>query len=325
MPFFALDDGAHSHPKFMRAGNAAVGLWSRIGSYVAQHLTDGHVPGAVASMYGTAPQIKKLVAVGLWHEHAHVCPRCPQPRPGDFFMHDYKESGNPSRVEVLQRRAKQAEKKRKYRAENAAGSDSQPNQMRFDDELSANRDRFDDGSSSNESPDFDKSAGHNDMSRGDSLGTSRARVPLHSTPLPKEGVEEREQSAGSRARAPEPALSLIAADWTPSRDDVQAAQIARSDAGRSPLTVEQLDAVTRKFVRRQLDDGRTAAAWGGRWRQWAENERVEPVVDLAGGNVLHLPAARGTQQNGRPVSTADQRAAAAFALSAELAEQEDGR
>ncbi|MFF2189277.1 hypothetical protein [Streptomyces sp. NPDC058155] len=279
MPFFVVDDGAHSHPKMMRAKNAAVGLWMRVGSYVAQHLTDGHVPGDLAHMYGSPPQISKLLAVGLWHEHGHACPRCPQPRPGDYFMHDYAESGNPSRAEVLARRGKAAEKKRQQRAGGSGRRrsvrDSDANQIGFDDESLTNLDGFEEETPSNFPPDSEDFAGHGDVSPGDSPGTSRARVPLHSTPLHKEGAEEREVRTGSGARAPEPALSLIPADWEPGHDDVQAAQLDRAAAGRDPLTVDQLDAVTRKFVRRQLDDRRTAAAWGGRWRQWAENERVE--------------------------------------------------
>ncbi|WP_329032222.1 hypothetical protein OIE71_04585 [Streptomyces sp. NBC_01725] len=297
MPFFVVDDGAHSHPKMMHAGNAAIGLWMRVGSYVAQHLTDGHVPGAVATMYGSAPQIRKLVAATLWHEHGHTCPRCPQPRPGDYFMHDYRVSGNRSRAEVLASRERAAEKKRQQRAGarggRRSGSDSDANQLGFEYESQTNHDGFEDDSSSNLPPDSDEFAGHGDVSPGDSPGTSRARVPLHSTPLHKEGAEEREVRTGSGARAPEPALSLIPADWEPSHDDVQAGQLARAAAGRDPLTVEQLDQVTRKFVRRQLDDRRTAAAWGGRWRQWAENERVE---QHAGGVVVPFT---GSQQQAK--------------------------
>ncbi|MFD3517745.1 hypothetical protein [Streptomyces sp. NPDC058657] len=283
MPYFTVDDGAHSHPKMMRATNAALGLWMRVGSYVAQHLTDGHVPGEVAKSYGSTPQITKLLAVGLWHEHGHHCSRCPQPRPGDYYMHDYRESGNLSRVEVLARRKRAADKKAKQRA-GQTGSDSPANPSLFDDESQTNREGFDDESSSNHTPDSEESAGPGDVSRGDSLGTSRARVPLHSTPLHKEGAEEREVRTGSSGRAPEPPHSLIAADWQPSIEDVRAAQLAREDTGRQPLTEQQLDVVTRRFVRRQLDDGRRAAAWGGRWQQWVENERTEQPA--AGGVVV---------------------------------------
>ena len=35
MPWFIVDDSAHSHPKLIKAGNSAVGLWMRCGSYAA--------------------------------------------------------------------------------------------------------------------------------------------------------------------------------------------------------------------------------------------------------------------------------------------------
>lgn len=79
MAWFKIDDSSHMHPKIVKAGNAALGLWVRAGAYSAQHLTEGTVPAVVARQYGTAPQARKLVTVGLWHEHGHTCPRCPQP------------------------------------------------------------------------------------------------------------------------------------------------------------------------------------------------------------------------------------------------------
>nr|WSS66766.1 hypothetical protein OG284_36710 [Streptomyces sp. NBC_01177] len=272
MPFFVVDDGAHSHPKFVRAGNAAVGLWSRIGSYVAQHLTDGHVPGEVAKMYGSAPQIKKLTAVGLWHEHGHLCVRCPQPRQGDYFMHDYAESGNPSRAEVLDRRERAAEKKRQQRAGGTAPGKRRPAAPPLPDPL-----------------DF-----------GDEPPADAEDTPPEDVPPP--------------ARTPRPAAATIAPDWEPSPEDVRAAQVARADAGRPPLSVDELDAVTRKFIRRQLDDDARAVAWGGRWRQWAETERPEQT---GSGGVVVPFAGRGPA-GGQPQSTADQRAAAAFALAEQL-------
>jgi hypothetical protein len=309
MPWFNVDDKAHSHRKIMKAGNAAVGLWARCGSYVAQHLTDGVVPGEVAEMYGTAPQITKLVKVGLWHPHGHVCPSCPQPAEGDFYMHDYATSGNPLRAEVEQRRQRAAEKKRRQRG---GGSDGGPggrsrNRSLFDDDPDANRDGFDDDSHAKDTPDSDDSAGHGGMSPGDSVGTSRARAPLPSNPLPKRGAEEREEAAGS-GRASEPALSAIPADWQPSENDVAAAQLARSDAGRQQLTQQQLDELTRKFVRRMTAEQRTAVSWGARWQEWAERERPEQhdnVVPFAG------PAARA---HGRGPTKAEQQRASLDAL-----------
>ncbi|MER5675806.1 hypothetical protein ABT081_02560 [Streptomyces sp. NPDC002238] len=262
-----MDDGAHSHPKIMKAKNAAVGLWTRVGSYVAQHLTDGHVPGEVAKSYGSAPQIKRLIEVGLWHAHGHTCPRCPEVPLGDYYMHDYAESRNPTRAEVLASRKRAADKKRQQRGGAPAGRRRPPapdrGQPRLDDEP----------------PPDDEDAPPED----------------HTPP----------------ARTPRPAAAAIAPDWEPSPEDVHAAQVARRDAGRPPLTADQVDAVTRKFVRRQLDDDARAAAWGGRWRQWAETERPDQPT---GGVVV--PFGRGP--SGGQQSTADQRAAAAFALAEQL-------
>ncbi|MCX5445981.1 mucin-2 [Streptomyces nigrescens] len=109
-----LDDGFHSHPKIRRAGNAAAGLLARLISYAGQHLTDGAILGAVARDYGTAPQLRKLVALGLLHEHGHACPRCAQPGAGDYVVHDFLVS-NPSREQVHAGRGKDAQRKRQQR------------------------------------------------------------------------------------------------------------------------------------------------------------------------------------------------------------------
>lgn len=54
MTWFKVDDTFYGHPKTLKAGNAAVGLWVKAGAYAAQHLTEGVVPGVVAQLYGTA-------------------------------------------------------------------------------------------------------------------------------------------------------------------------------------------------------------------------------------------------------------------------------
>ncbi|MDV6290294.1 hypothetical protein R2F25_30255 [Streptomyces sp. UP1A-1] len=77
--------------------------------------------------------------------------------------------------------------------------------------------------------------------------------------------------------------------------DVEAAQLNRADAGLPQLTPQQLDTVTRRFVRRMTDDQVRAAAWGGRWQQWAERERVEPAP-APGGTILPFGAVTKSQQ-----------------------------
>jgi len=148
MPWFKIDDSSHSHPKFVRAGNAALGLWVRCGAYSAQHLTEGQVPGDVARYYGTAPQIAKLVKVGLWHAAEHACERCPQPgEPGDYVIHDFFEGGrNTTRAAheankqgAKERKAKSVARKKPPRIED----ESKTNRDRIEDENDSNRDRKD--------------------------------------------------------------------------------------------------------------------------------------------------------------------------------------
>jgi hypothetical protein len=112
--WFNVDDSFHSHPKALRAGNAACGLWTRCGAYAAQHLTDGLVPVALASMYGTHTERARLVMAGLWHEKGHDCPRCQQPPVDSYLIHDYLVY-NRSAEKVRQDRAYAAERQRRSR------------------------------------------------------------------------------------------------------------------------------------------------------------------------------------------------------------------
>lgn len=68
MPWFKVDDHLATHEKVVKAGNGAMGLWVRAGSWAAQHLTNGHVPAHVVKMLGTPAQARSLVAAGLWIE-----------------------------------------------------------------------------------------------------------------------------------------------------------------------------------------------------------------------------------------------------------------
>lgn len=99
MPWFAVDDGFDTHPKVRKAGNAAVGLFCRLGSHSAKHLTEGVVDGVLARSIGTGAQLRRLVDVGMLHEHSHRCQRCVQPAEGDYVMHDYLDY-NRSRKQI---------------------------------------------------------------------------------------------------------------------------------------------------------------------------------------------------------------------------------
>ncbi|MFG7946335.1 mucin-2 [Streptomyces cacaoi] len=198
MPWFKVDDTAHAHPKLLKAGNAALGLWMRAGAYAAQHLTEGAVPGVVAQLYGTAPQARKLVAAGLWHERGHTCSKCPQPPAGDFQMHDFL-TYNPTRDKVEGDRQKAAERQQRARRK-AAGK--RRDQERNPSDSSASRERIDDDSSAENRESSANQiafpplfAGQEGSSHRDGMGPSRSPRPDPAPVLPSE-VQQQHARAG---------------------------------------------------------------------------------------------------------------------------------
>jgi hypothetical protein len=117
MPWFRLDDSFHSHPKVIAAGNEAVGLFVRCGTYAAEHTTDGIIAEEIAELYGASatgsrrnpgtgkPETlaETLVRTGLWH----------RVRRG-WTIHDYLDY-NPSRAAVEKERKDAAERQRRRR------------------------------------------------------------------------------------------------------------------------------------------------------------------------------------------------------------------
>jgi len=103
MAWFRIDDNFHQHPKVMRAGNAAVGLWVRCGAYSSSYLTDGHVQTEVATAMGSRREVDALLAAKLW-----------VPNGDGFVMPDYLDY-NPSAEQVRAERAAARERQAKRR------------------------------------------------------------------------------------------------------------------------------------------------------------------------------------------------------------------
>ena len=93
MPYFAVCDSLSDHPKVLAAGNAAMGVWVRLGSWCQKHLTDGVIPAVVCRSFGRNRDISRLVSVGLLVKVGDA-----------YVMHDYLEH-NHSRAEVDRRRS----------------------------------------------------------------------------------------------------------------------------------------------------------------------------------------------------------------------------
>jgi len=105
--WFKVDDGFYSHPKMFDAPDAAVALWTRAGSWSARNLSDGFVPAGIPARLCGDPEtaVEELINRGVWRRAR-----------GGYQFHDWHDY-NPSKEKVLDDRAKDAEKKRRMRAE----------------------------------------------------------------------------------------------------------------------------------------------------------------------------------------------------------------
>lgn len=103
MPWFYVEDDFSFHRKTIAAGNAAVGLWTRAGSWSMQTLTDGEIPAEMARSLGTTKETKRLVDVGFW-----------VPKGDGYAFHQW-ETRQRSRVQVEADREAARQRQRRYR------------------------------------------------------------------------------------------------------------------------------------------------------------------------------------------------------------------
>ncbi|MDH6123423.1 mucin-2 [Kitasatospora sp. GP82] len=281
MTWFKVDDTAYSHPKLIKAGNAALGLWLRCGAYTAQHLTEGRIPGVVAAMFGTGPQAAKLVTSGLWHESGHVCPQCPAVVTGEYLMHDFLRY-NPTRASVEGSRKREADRKQRGRNRQRSGADSPADPPPFGADPEADGDE----SGPDWPPDSGESAGHGPVSQGDGPGVSHLSRPGPTRPV-ESGGDSRE-SSGRSGPAPGPALCALPAGWEP--DDALIGWA--SAAGHlQRLGLDGLDYATAKWrARRATGPMRSVQQWRLDWQQWITRER--PEAPAAGRHLQAVPGSR---------------------------------
>lgn len=209
MPWFAIDDGFDTHPKVRKAGNAAAGLFCRLGAHCAKHLTEGRVDGVTARDYGTAAQLRKLVEVGMLHPDGHSCPRCPQPAAGGYVLHDYLVY-NKSRAQIesareggRKRQAKGRDRQRENRASENRGSNRGPTEPQVNLGLPSN-------GAQNETRFEDGTAGQDDVSRRYPLEGVTV-VPSHPLPVGTTYLQGQGGQRPSEVLVPDWAQPLVAA------------------------------------------------------------------------------------------------------------------
>jgi hypothetical protein len=99
MGWFKTDDQLAFHAKVVAAGNSAMGLWIRAGSWSSAQLTDGFIPthmaNAMANAMANPCDQDALVDAGLWDEVD-----------GGFRFHDWSEFQPSAEEERAKRKAR---------------------------------------------------------------------------------------------------------------------------------------------------------------------------------------------------------------------------
>ena len=103
MTWFRMDDSFDDHPKTLRAGNEAAGLFVRCGTWSSRQLTDGFVPAEKALQYGTRALVKRLLDVVFF-----------EVVDGGYQIHDFLDY-NPSKAQVTRDRQAAADRQTKAR------------------------------------------------------------------------------------------------------------------------------------------------------------------------------------------------------------------
>ncbi|SMY01305.1 hypothetical protein BSP239C_03211 [Brevibacterium sp. 239c] len=119
MAWFKVDDQLAFNAKIVAAGNEAMGLWVRAGSWSAAQLTDGFVPihmaNAMANGMAKECGADALVMAGLWDEVD-----------GGFQFHDWSEFQPDAETEKAKRKKRSLAGQKGAAARWGSKSDSKP-------------------------------------------------------------------------------------------------------------------------------------------------------------------------------------------------------
>lgn len=123
-PYVRMSTDLPLNPKLAAIDDPAAS-WAYVVSicYAGQTLSDGHVPVvAVLRLAGVDKAVATALAEQeLWHLPSHTCSRCPQPKPGHAYIHDYLQHQR-SADEVRDLTSKRREAGRKGAAKRWAAS-----------------------------------------------------------------------------------------------------------------------------------------------------------------------------------------------------------
>jgi hypothetical protein len=106
MPWFKVDDALHSHPKAIKAGDEAIGFWTRAGTFSMAYGTDGFIPEWwVKQQHRGMVKAKRLVEATMWHAGVRDGER-------GWMFHQWRQDSK-AKIEVDREKARQRKAKQR--------------------------------------------------------------------------------------------------------------------------------------------------------------------------------------------------------------------
>lgn len=276
MTWFKVDDNLAFHRKTVSAGNAAMGLWVRSGSWCAAHLTDGFVPDHMIAVLGSPAQKQKLVKAGLWIEVEGGCQ-----------FHGWNDNGRqPTSKSVLEKREKAAVRQARHRNGTYVPptSGQEKNKIATTSSIPDNRTAVGlfavDNSEIFENPQVEGT--RNDVTPA-LVTPSVTGVVTPAPTRPDPYLTEEEHSLAPLAAAPPPPRDLFAEFWAayPRRQDKRSGEKAWKAALKRGVDPEHIVSAAAAFARSQVGRERRYIKLPATWLNAGAYDNDAEVIDIA--------------------------------------------
>lgn len=252
MPTFEVDDKLHSHPKAAKAGDDALGMWVRVGSWCACHGTDGIVDPNSASLFGPKRKWQRLIDAGFVEKMSD----------GGYKLHDFLHWNKPAAY-FAELKARKAANKRDQRVRLREESHARPKDNQ---QLAPNVS----GDNMVTSPvTRQRHAGDrpvtSPVTRQDVSGDTPVTRTRAISPSPSPSPEEKEKNI--RVREDVRGLRLPPDDFMPNRSDYGVGQ-------EENMTSEQVDSLVPQFLDTNRSSGKASADWHAEFRRYIRNRKL---------------------------------------------------
>lgn len=269
----------------------------------AQSYSDGHFQlGPVVRLGGIPTDLaERMIGLDIWHRPGHTCDRCPQPKPGWLYAHDYLEHQQSATDRARLSRAGRKAAAARWSANRNANRNADGNADRIaDGSVDAVVEGVGDPTTQPLNP--STTASSNPVDNGPELGQQTLLCDLDANRNAEErrGEERRVSTKNSRSKAERDRDPHFTAWWEhyPRKQGKAPAWVSWQKALRIPgVTVEGLTLAAKRYAAHKAHEEARFVLLPATWLNQArwEDELPEPGTAVA----LRTPT------NGRRMNTDD--------------------